>query len=91
MIFIAILFSFLFCGHVLFQFLSNLQQYCDSAYNKLNSHQQEEFINITKLNYIGGGGGGNRRERERETFFFFFLSFFFLLLVLYSQTSLYVL
>ena len=40
-------------GHVLFQFLCNLQQYCDSAYNKLNSHQQKEFINITKMNYIG--------------------------------------
>ena len=38
------------CGHVLFQFLCNLQQYCD----KLNSHQQKEFINITKTNYIGG-------------------------------------
>ena len=34
--------------------LCNLQQYCDSAYNKLNSHQQKEFINITKMNYIGG-------------------------------------
>ena len=40
-------------GHVLFQFLCNLQQYCDSAYNKLNSHQQKEFINTTKMNYIG--------------------------------------
>ena len=49
-------------GHVLFHFLCNLQQYCDSAYNKLNSHQQKEFINITKINYIVGK---NRRERER--------------------------
>ena len=53
----------LFCGHVLFQFLCKLQQYCDTAYNKLNSHQQKEFINITKMNYIGGKIG----ERERET------------------------
>ena len=52
-----------FCGHVLFQFLCNLQQYCDSAYNKINNHQQKEFINITKMNYIGGK---NRREREGD-------------------------
>ena len=32
---------FIFWGHVLFQFLCNLQQYCDSAYNKLNSHQKK--------------------------------------------------
>ena len=43
---------FYFFGHVLFQFLCNLQQYCDSAYNKLNRLQQKEFINITKMNYI---------------------------------------
>ena len=43
--------SLFFC-HVLFQFLCNLQQYCNSAYNKLNSLQQKEFINITKMNYI---------------------------------------
>ena len=42
-----------FFGHVLFQFSCNVQQYCDSAYNKLNSLQQKEFINITKINYIG--------------------------------------
>ena len=41
-----------FFGHVLFQFLCNLQQYCNSAYNKLNSLQKKEFINITKMNYI---------------------------------------
>ena len=45
-------FFFFFFGHVLFQFLCNLQQYCNSAYNKLNSLQQKEFINITKMNYI---------------------------------------
>ena len=33
--------------HVLFQFLCNVQQYFDSEYNKLNSHKQNEFINIT--------------------------------------------
>ena len=38
-------------GHVLFQFLCNLQQYCDSAYNKLVIYAKE-FINITKINYI---------------------------------------
>ena len=32
-------FSLSFSLHVLFQFLCNLQQYCDSAYNKLNSHK----------------------------------------------------
>ena len=46
----AIFFSFF--GHVLFQFLCNLQQYCNSAYNKLNSLPQKEFINITEMNYI---------------------------------------
>ena len=55
--------TFLGVGHVLLQFLCNLQQYCDSAYNKLNSHQQKEFINITKMNCIGK----NRRERGRQT------------------------
>ena len=35
--------------HVLFPFLCNIQQYCDSEYNKLNSHKQKEFINITQL------------------------------------------
>ena len=51
---IAVTFSLLLSfGHVLFQFLCNLQQYCDSAYNKVNSRQQKEFINITNMNYIG--------------------------------------
>ena len=45
--------SFFEEGHVLFQFLCSLQQHCDSAYDKLNSHQQKEFINITKMDYIG--------------------------------------
>ena len=45
-------FFFFFSGHVLFHFLCNLQQYCDSAYNKLNSLQQKEFIDLTKMNYI---------------------------------------
>ena len=52
---------FFFFGHVLFQFLCNLQQYCDSAYNKLNSLQQKEFIDITKMNYIW-----KRKKEERE-------------------------
>ena len=52
-----------FFGHVLFQFLCNLQQYCNSAYNKLNSLQQKEFINITKMNYIWG----KKQKREKET------------------------
>ena len=56
---------FFFFGHVLFQFLCNLQQYCNSAYNKLNSLQQKEFINITKINYIWREK--NRRERRRQT------------------------
>ena len=55
----------MFFGHVLFQFLCNLQQYCDSAYNKLNSHQQKEFINITKMNYIGEQTG--EREGNKHT------------------------
>ena len=51
-------------GHALFQFLCNLQQYCDSAYNKLNSHQQNEFINITKINYSGEQiGEGDKHAR----------------------------
>ena len=54
---------FLFVCHVLFQFLCNLQQYCDSAYNKLNSLQQKEFIDITKMNYIWR----EKKKRERET------------------------
>ena len=54
-------------GHVLFQFLCNLQQYCDSAYNKLNSLQQKEFINITKMNYIWRKKEKKRRERRRQT------------------------
>ena len=57
-------------GYVLFQFLCNLQYYCKSAYNKINSHQQKKFINITKSQLYGrggGGGGGNRRERETHT------------------------
>ena len=60
-------YGFLFCffGHVLFQFLCNLQQYCDNAYNKLNSHQQKEFINITKMNYIGEQTG--EREGNKHT------------------------
>ena len=58
------LFFFFFFGHVLFQFLCNLQQYCDSAYNKLNSLQQKEFIDITKMNYIWRK---KRRERRRQT------------------------
>ena len=44
--------NYFFC-HVLFQFLCNLQQYCDSAYNKLNSLQQKEFINIKKWTIFG--------------------------------------
>ena len=60
-------FSFFFFGggvgfcHVLFQFLCSLQQYCDSAYNKLNSLQQKEFIDITKMNYIW-----REKKEERE-------------------------
>ena len=50
--------------HVLFPFLCNLQQYCDSAYNKLNSHKQKEFINITKINYIGKT---NKQKNRRDT------------------------
>ena len=57
--------TFLFVCHVLFQFLCNLQRYCNSAYNKLNSLQQKEFINITKMNYIWRKK--NRRERRRQT------------------------
>ena len=53
--------NFCFFGHVLFQFLCNLQQYCNSAYNKLNSLQQKEFINITKMNYIW-----RKKIEERE-------------------------
>ena len=49
-----LLFFFLFSVMFYSSFCANLQQYCDSAYNKLNSHQQKEFINITKMNYIGG-------------------------------------
>ena len=40
--------------YVLFQFLCNIQQYCNSEYNKLNSHKQKGCISITKLNCIGG-------------------------------------
>ena len=40
--------------YVLFQFLCNVQQYCNSEYNKLNSHKQKGCISITKLNCIGG-------------------------------------
>ena len=56
---------FVCCCHVLFQFLCNLQQYCDSAYNKLNSLQQKEFIDITKMNYIWKKK--KKKEREKET------------------------
>ena len=56
-------FFFFFC-HVLFQFLCNLQQYCDSAYSKLNSLQQKEFIDITKMNYIWRE---KKKKREKET------------------------
>ena len=54
-------FSFFFFGHVLFQ------QYCDSAYNKLSSLQQKEFIDITKMNYIWKKEKKRRRERRRQT------------------------
>ena len=40
--------------------MCNLQQYCDSAYNKLNSLQQKEFIDITKMNYIW------KKKKDRE-------------------------
>ena len=60
---IILLFWFGFCN-VLFQFLRNLQQYCDSAYNKLNSLQQKEFIDITKINYIWKK---KKMKREKET------------------------
>ena len=53
---------FFFLGHILFQFLCNLQQYCDSSYNKLNILQQKEFIDITKMNYIWR----RKKEEERE-------------------------
>ena len=58
-------FFFFFFGHVLFQFLCNLQQYCDSAYNKLNSLQQKEFINNKNELYLENKKG--EREREKET------------------------
>ena len=51
-------FSFFFSCFI--PFLCNLQQYCDSAYNKLNSLQQKEFIDITKMNYIW------RRRKKKE-------------------------
>ena len=54
-------------GHVLFQFLCNLQQYCNSAYNKLNSLQQKEFINITKMNYIWRRKKREEREGDKHT------------------------
>ena len=62
--FSSFFFFFFFFGHVLFQFLCNLQQYCDSAYNKLNSLQQNEFIDITKMNYIWRR---KKKKREKET------------------------
>ena len=53
--------SWTFFGHFLFQFLCNLQQYCDNAYNKLNSLQQKEFIDITKNElYL------DKKKEERE-------------------------
>ena len=63
----VLIFLFVFfcvCGHVLFQFLCSLQQYCDSAYNKLNSRQQKEFINITKMNYIGEKIGAREGDKH---------------------------
>jgi len=68
---LLLLYFFVQCYYkkqVLFQFLCNVQQCCDSDYNKLNSHKQKEFINITKLRCIGGWGGwGGIEETERET------------------------
>ena len=44
-------------------FIPVFVQRCDSKYNKLNTHKQEEFINI--IQFIGGGGGGEGwREKE---------------------------
>jgi len=55
----------IFFGHVLFHvmlyfILCDLQQYSNSAYNKLNSLQQKVFINITKRNYIW------KRKRKKK-------------------------
>ena len=43
---------FIYFGSCFIPVFVQLKQYCNSVYNKLNSLQQKEFINITKMNYI---------------------------------------
>ena len=48
----------------LFQFLCNLQQYCDSAYNKLNSHSAKRVYRHNKNElYLEE----EKKTREKET------------------------
>ena len=56
---------FLFLFSCFIPVLYNLQQDCDSAYNKLNSLQQKEFINNKNELYLEKEK--KKRERRRQT------------------------
>ena len=57
---------FYFVFNVLYQFLCNLQQYCNSAYNKLNSLQQKEFINNKNELYLEKEKKIEEREGDKH-------------------------